>query len=162
MGGVKVATIVVASMLCSTMSAHGQTEGQAGAAPPVAASVEPDDPSKFFWFHKPDVTPDLARSDIETCFVQTAGIGGKIPPNPGVAFGLIGGLVGGLLTGVAQANNARRMRDATMRTCMALYGYARYQVPEVEWNAMMRAPDAMDRLTAFASGTKPPTERIDA
>lgn len=152
--------LLAGALACVAVAAPASAQGAAPAK--TTAAAEEDDPSKFFWFHKPDVTPAVARVDIETCFVQVGAIAGRQQTNPGASMGLIGALVGGVINGITQGVEARRMRDAAMRTCMGLYGYGRYRVAEAEWNAMMRAPDALDRLSGFAAGTQPVTERLDA
>lgn len=138
--------------------------GSAAAAQQAPAAAEKrdekeDDPSKFFWFHKAGVAPADARTDIQYCLAQTSTIRAKQTPSSGQG-GLIGALVEGIMKGVIGNVEERRMRDAGMRKCMGLYGYSRYQVPEPEWNAMMRGEDAVERLTVFASGTAPSSERL--
>lgn len=125
----------------------------------AAEKGEEDDPSKFFWFHKQGIAPELARTDIEYCAMLAGTIEAKQNPSSGQG-GLIGALVEGIMKGVMEGVETRRMRDAGMRKCMGLYGYARYQVPEPDWNLMMRADDRVERLTAYASGSSPTTERL--
>lgn len=153
-------TQLVALCLCASLIGSGVAAQQA----PAAAATEKrdekeDDPSKFFWFHKAGVAPADAKTDIQYCLAQTSTIRAKQQPSTGQG-GLIGALVEGIIKGVVGNVEERRMRDAGMRKCMGLYGYSRYQVPEPEWNAMMRAEDAVDRLTLFTSGTAPSTERL--
>ena len=118
-----------------------------------------DDPSKFFWFHKAGIDSATAKTDIEYCYAMTTPIGAKRNPSSGQG-GLIGALVEGIIHGIIESVETRRMRDAGMRKCLGLYGYDRYHVAEPQWNAMMRAPDAVDQLTAYASGPTPSTERL--
>jgi len=119
-----------------------------------------DDPSKFFWFYKAGLDAPTAKIDIQYCFIQTSTIRAAQKPSAG-AYGLIGALVSGIINGITEATESRRMRDAGMRKCMGLYEYERYAVPEAEWNAMMRAPDAVDRLVAFATGVRPAEGKLN-
>ncbi len=128
--------------------------------PAPTKNEKEDDPSKFFWFHKTGVDAATAKTDIQYCFIQTSSIRAAQKPSSG-AGGLIGALVEGIIKGIAENVESRRMRDAGMRKCLGLYEYVRYSVPETDWNAMMRAPDAVDRLTAYAVGPKPMTERLE-
>ena len=118
-----------------------------------------DDPSKFFWFHKEGIDSATAKTDIEYCLAQTGTIRAKRNPSSGQG-GLIGALVEGIVHSIIENVESRRMRDAGMRKCMGLYGYSRFHVPEPQWNGMMRATDAVDQLTAYASGPVPSTERL--
>jgi hypothetical protein len=130
-------------------------------APPAdKRPAKEDDPSKFFWFHKDGADPVIAENDIRYCFIQTSTIWARQNPSSGQG-GLIGALVEGIIKGITEGVEARRMRDAGMRKCMGLYGFTRYKVPEPQWNEMMRAPDSVKRLTAFATGAAPTTERLD-
>jgi hypothetical protein len=128
--------------------------------PAPTPNEKEDDPSKFFWFHKTGIDAATAKTDIQYCFIQTSSIRAAQKPSSG-AGGLIGALVEGIIKGIAENVESRRMRDSGMRKCMGLYDYVRYAVPETDWNAMMRAPDAVDRLTAYATGPTPTTARLE-
>jgi hypothetical protein len=147
-------------------AAPAQAGGQAaGPVPGTGQAKTPerdDDPSKFFWFNKAGADPTVVRTDIEYCIAQTSGMAGRVQQNAGAGAGLIGALVGGIINGITQGVETRRMRDAGLRKCMSLYGYARYRVAEPAWNELMRGDGALDRLVAFATGPVPATERLDA
>ncbi len=159
-----VRALAAAALLCAAggQSVAQDAAAQSGGAQPAAQDdrdEDEDDPSKFFWFHGEGVAADTARADIEYCVAQTSTIQARRNPSSG-AGGLIGALVEGVVHGIMEGVETRRMRDAGMRKCMGLYGYQRYQVPEPQWNAMMRADDAIERLTAYTSGPTPSTERL--
>jgi hypothetical protein len=124
-----------------------------------SASENQDDPSKFFWFHKAEADLAAVKTDIQYCFIQTSTIRAAQKPSTGQG-GLIGALVEGIIRGISENVESRRMRDSGMRKCMGLYTYERYAVPEIDWNAMMRAPDAIDRLAAFSSGPTPTSAKL--
>jgi hypothetical protein len=147
----------IAAVLCLTMP---QMIYAANVEPTAQANKKEDDPSKFFWFYKADTDLAVAKTDIQYCFIQTSTIRAAQKPSSG-AGGLIGALVEGIIKGIAENVESRRMRDSGMRKCMGLYAYERYAVPEVEWNAMMRATDAIDRLSAFSSGPRPAYGRLN-
>ena len=146
-----------AMLLCaSAVGISAQKKGDLAAA----AEADDDDPSKFFWFHKSDLDPSIARSDISYCLLESLPIE-PVRRQGNAGGGLLGALVKGIFEGVSMGVERRRLRDAGMRKCMGLFGYARYRMPESNWNAMMRAPDVLDRMVAFASGPQPETEKVD-
>jgi hypothetical protein len=155
--------LVALTALALTAPAAAQDAEPKNKAGKVAAAdkrnEKEDDPSKFFWFHKTGIDADTAKADIEYCLAQTSTIQAKQNPSSGQG-GLIGALVEGIIHSIVENVERRRMHDAGMRKCMGLYGYQRFHVPEPKWNAMMRAPDAVDQLTIFASGSAPTTERL--
>jgi hypothetical protein len=151
----KVLSVILAALLLAGPQAAFAVE-----KPVPTKNEKEDDPSKFFWFHKAGVDAATAKTDIQYCFIQTSSIRAAQKPSSG-AGGLIGALVEGIIKGIAENVESRRMRDSGMRKCLGLYDYVRYGVPETDWNAMMRAPDAVDRLTAYATGPKPTTERLE-
>lgn len=148
---------LIAAVYCLTMP---QIIYAADVKPATEASKKEDDPSKFFWFYKAETDVKLAKTDIQYCFIQTSTIRAAQKPSSG-AGGLIGALVEGIIKGIAENVESRRMRDSGMRKCMGLYAYERYAVPEVDWNAMMRATDSIDRLAAFSSGPRPAYGRLN-
>jgi hypothetical protein len=148
---------LIAAAICLSLP---QVAYAADVEPTPQATKKEDDPSKFFWFYKPETNVAVAKTDIQYCFIQTSTIRAAQKPSSG-AGGLIGALVEGIIKGIAENVESRRMRDSGMRKCMGLYAYERYAVPEVEWNAMMRATDAIDRLAAFSSGPRPTYGRLN-
>ncbi len=149
--------ILIAAVYCLAMPQFGLA---AEIKPAAEVSKKEDDPSKFFWFYKADTDVVAAKTDIQYCFIQTSTIRAAQKPSSG-AGGLIGALVSGIINGITENVESRRMRDSGMRKCMGLYAYERYAMPEVEWNSMMRATDAIDRLAAFASGPRPSYGRLN-
>lgn len=156
------AALAGALLLC------GQSQAEAAAAAPDSAPAQSrqrnadnddGDPRKFFWFHREGVTQEAARTDIEYCLAQTSSIRAQDKESSGTG-GLIGALIEHAIHSAIEGAETRRMRFAGMRMCMGVYGYSRYQVPEREWNEMMSSEDAVDRLTAYASGPMPTTERL--
>lgn len=150
-------TSLIAAAYCLSMP---QVVIAADVKPTTEASKKEDDPSKFFWFYKADIDATVAKTDIQYCFIQTSTIRAAQKPSSG-AGGLIGALVTGIINGITENVESRRMRDSGMRKCMGLYAYERYAVPEAEWNIMMRATDAIDRLAAFSSGPRPAYGRLN-
>jgi hypothetical protein len=152
-----------AAVLCVVPpAAHAATE-------PVAATTpEVDDPAKFFLFYMDGVSTNVARADLVYCVGQAKGI---------LSLRDRTGGGGGLLVELINARSAEidrfRMRNAAMRKCMGLYGYARYKVPQTEWKTLVKEgdivldnkgavdPEVIDRMAAFASGAKPSGERLD-
>ena len=154
------AALLAGAMLCGmTGGAIAQEPGGAPQESRDERNERDDDPSKFFWFHRAGAGAEIVRADIEYCLAQTSTIQARRNQSTGQG-GLIGALVEGVIYSIMEGVETRRMRDAGMRKCMGLYGYDRYRVAEPEWNAMMRAPDAVDRLVGYASGPTPTTERL--
>jgi hypothetical protein len=152
-----------AAVLCVfAPAAHAATEPVAATAPEV------DDPAKFFLFYLDGVSTDVARADLVYCIGQAKSI---LSLRDRTGSG--GGLLGALINARAAEIDRFRMRNAAMRKCMGLYGYARYKVPQTEWKTLVKEgdivldnkgaadPEVIDRMAAFASGPKPGGERLD-
>jgi len=137
-------------------------------AKPAEAAPPADDPAKFFLFHLDGISFETARADYGYCISQSwriLSLRDKIPSG--------GGLLGALINGRMAQIDRFRMRNAAMRKCMGLMGYARYRVPEAEWDALVKKGDivlannnqvdleVLDRLARYASGPTPATERLD-
>jgi len=135
---------------------------------PAAVAPEADDPAKFFLFHLDGVSADIARGDLVYCIGQA-----KLILSMRDRTGGGGGLLGALLNARMAEIDRFRMRNASMRKCMGLHGYARYKVPQTEWKTMLKEgdivldnkgavdPEVIDRMAAFASGPTPAGERLD-
>jgi hypothetical protein len=83
-----------------------------------------------------------------------------------------GGLIGALINGRMAEIDRLRMRNASMRKCMGMMGYERYQVPQEQWKALVKDgdivvanggrvdPEIIENMVDFATGPKPMTERL--
>jgi hypothetical protein len=127
-----------------------------------------DDPAKFFLFHLDGVGFETAKADYSYCIDQSKGIlslRDKMPSG--------GGLLGALINGRMAQIDRFRMRNAAMRKCMGLLGYARYHYPQDEWKILVKEgdivvdnhnkvdPEVVDRLARYASGPTPTTKRLE-
>lgn len=162
------AASVALALAASLSPASAQSPLPAAAEPPPPA-IKPFrshfDPSRTFWFHRPGIDAATARTDIEYCLLQSSAIYALRRPrqNP-VAFTAVEAAVSGVsnrLARYAEGEEVGPRRDAALRKCMGLYGYDPYYVPELEWIEMMGAPDAVERLTAFATGPVPSTRKLE-
>lgn len=170
MKGLRSAALGVALMACvsGVATAHAQKKGKAGKAADAQAAEVEEDPAKFFLFHRPGVATDVARADLTYCIEQVKGI-----ISDRDRYGGGGGLIGALIGARMAEIDRFRMRNAGMRKCMALHGYARYQVPQVEWKKLVKEGDivlgndgvvdfeVVDRMATFASGETPAGARLD-
>ena len=133
----------------------------------ITGEAIPGDPAKFFLFHKEGVSADQARGDLVYCIGQAQPILSMRDRIPSA-----GGLLGGLLNARMAEIDRFRMRNAAMRKCMGMMGYARYQVPENEWKIVVDNGnivlnddalvdiEVVERMVAFASGPKPEGEKL--
>lgn len=140
---------------------------QAGAGQPAGESQ--DDPAKFFLFHLAGVSYEQARADYVYCIQQARPILSLRDKMGYSGGGLLGAMVGARMGEIDRL----RMRNAAMRQCMGLIGYARYHVPEAEWKVLVNEGDivladngqpdpvVVERLARFASGPVPTTQRLD-
>jgi hypothetical protein len=143
-------------------------------AGPAAAQAQPagerqDDPAKFFLFHMDGVSYEQARADYVYCIQQARPILSLRDKMGNAGGGLLGAMIGARMGEIDRL----RMRNAAMRRCMGLIGYARYFVPEPEWKLLVNEGDivladngqpdpvVIERLARFASGPVPTTRRLD-
>jgi hypothetical protein len=127
-----------------------------------------DDPAKFFLFHQEGISFDTARADYGYCIDQSwriLSLRDKMPSG--------GGLLGALINARMGQIDRFRMRNAAMRKCMGLMGYSRYKISAADWDVMVKKGDivvannnqvdleVLDRLSRYASGPTPTTERLD-
>jgi hypothetical protein len=139
------------------------------AAQPQPAGERQDDPAKFFLFHMAGVSYDQARADYVYCIRQAWPILSLRDKMGNSGGGLLGAMIGARMGEIDRL----RMRNAAMRQCMGLIGYARYFVPEPEWKVLVNDGDivvadngrpdpvVIERLARFASGPVPTTQRLD-
>jgi hypothetical protein len=154
--------ILAGVLICGLSGPASAENGGSNSAESLAQENSQDDDEdvrKHFWFHREGVTPEAARADIEYCLAQTNNVRAEMKQSSGM-YGLMGALIEGAIHSIIEGIESRRMRYAAMRMCMGVYGYARYEVPERQWQEMMESDDAVDRLTAYASGPAPATERL--
>lgn len=126
-----------------------------------------ENPERFFLFHATDVSFEQARADYNYCIDQA-----KVVRAPRDLSMLDGGLLGNAIGGAIADKDRLRIRNAVMRKCMALHGYARYGVPPAMWNAIVNEGDIVldnkgqvdpivtERLAKFASGPQPTGARL--
>lgn len=132
-----------------------------------SADVAIDDPAKFFLFHGEGLGKDQVRGDLVYCIGQAYPIL-SMRDKMGSSGGLLGAIINSHMAGIDRL----RMRNAAMRKCMGMMGYARYQVPEEIWKPLVRNgdivigdngridPEVVERMVDFATGAVPPTERL--
>jgi hypothetical protein len=149
------------------MSDPAAAQGQPRADAP--AGERQDDPAKFFLFHMAGVSYDQARADYVFCIQQARPILSLRDKMGNAGGGLLGAMIGARMGEIDRL----RMRNAAMRQCMGLIGYARYLVPEPEWKMLVNEGDivvadngqpdpvVIERLARFASGPAPTTQRLD-
>ena len=129
-------------------------------SPAMAADdKDGDDSSKFFMFYGEGQPEQVVRADLAYC-MALSGRTGPAPRGTRYSVAMGGGLIGGIMDAIAMSVEQRRRRDSSMRTCMGLYGYTRYYVPEEQWKPMVSGEGAVDRMVAYMTGPTPTTERL--
>lgn len=160
----KLLLAAAAAMFCSPVATLGQ------------ASSPPEDPNRYFLFNLQGVSFESAKADYLYCSEQIQDIityddliyrdyhSNRIETP---------GLLHALLVELIASGERRRVHNAAMRRCMALFGYHRYRVSEAEWRALVSGGDivrsgaqtgdsaVLDRLARFASGPVPPGPELD-
>jgi hypothetical protein len=133
-----------------------------------AEEKDGDDPAKFFLFHGEGVSFETAKADYSYCIDQSWRILSLHDKTPSS-----GGLIGAIINSRMAEIDRFRMRNAAMRKCMGLMGYARYKVSQEDWDKLVKKGDivlannnevdfeVLDRLARYASGPVPATERLD-
>lgn len=113
-------------------------------APDTAFQETPEDAQlfdKYFFFHRPDTSFDLAFADISECDALASGISfsaygsGTVPyPYAGTMAGALGGAIGGMMAdAIFGSAERRRIRRVNMRNCMGFKGYMRYGMERERW-----------------------------
>ncbi|MDF7774356.1 hypothetical protein P1X14_03785 [Sphingomonas sp. AOB5] len=159
------AAVLAMCAFAAVPSAHAQKKKAVAAEP---AAEETEDPSKFFLFHLDGVSTEIARADLMYCIGQARPILSMRDRTGGG-----GGLLGALINGRMAEIDRTRMRNASMRKCMAAHGYARYQLPSTDWKLLVKEgdivvanngqtdPEVVDRMAAWASGPTPNSRRLE-
>ena len=146
-----------------------------------ASQVAQDDFEKYFYFHRPDTTFDVAFLDITECDALTSGLtfyGGASQSminqqifQYGMA-GAIGGAIGSVLAdAIFGSGERRKQRRINMRNCMYYKGYDRYGLEKDLWqefnfeegNSREEAESRAQKLmmqARVASGPKPEQEAL--
>ncbi len=147
-----------------------------------ASEVKEDDFEKYFYFHRPDTSFDVAYADITECDALTSGLryyGGAADyamssamAQYGVLAGgvgtMIGSMVGDAIFGSAERRKQRRLN---MRNCMFYKGYDRYGLEKDLWqefnfeegNSAEKADRRAKKImmqARVASGPKPQQEAL--
>lgn len=157
--------LVIASTMLAASSSSIVTTVQAKELDEPAAAP---DPAKFFLFHAGEQSADQFRGDIVYC------IGLAYPIlSMRDRMGSTGGLFGALLNGRMADIDRFRMRNAAMRKCMGLMGYARYEVAEARWNEIVKRgdivkdndglvdPEVIENMVGFATAPAPSSGRVE-
>ena len=150
--------LLVALLVCWPVTAFGQ------------AAPSPEELNRYYLFHLQGVSFENAKADYLYCSEQIR----DILTYDDIVFRdyhtnriTQPGLAGVLLVELISGGERRRVHNAAMRRCMALFGYHRYRVSEAEWHALVGGGDivraageaadsgAVDRLARFASGPVP-------
>lgn len=109
-----------------------------------ASKVKEDDFEKYFYFHRPDTSFDVAYADITECDALTSGLsyyGGANSSSVAGAmaqYGVLGGALGGAIGSVIGdaifgSSERRKQRRVNMRNCMFYKGYDRYGLEKDLW-----------------------------
>ena len=108
-----------------------------------ASAVDADDFEKYFYFHRPDTSFEVAYADITECDALTSGLtyyGGasqSMLSQQTAMYGLggaIGGAIGSVLAdAIFGSGERRKQRRINMRNCMFYKGYDRYGLEKDLW-----------------------------
>ncbi len=140
------------------------------------------DYEKYFYFHRPDTSFDLAFADITECDALSSGISYYADSSAavngamaqyGVAAGAIGGAIGSAFADlIAGSAERRKIRRTNWRNCMGFKGYSRYGLAKDQWEGFNfeegngRKPEAERNRDLMvqarvASGPKPEQEVLE-
>lgn len=127
-----------------------------------------DEPDKYFFFSKPEVTAEQAGADWDQCRelvsqVQPPAAAPIYYANPGGAAGLAAAAAVGFVQGFIRAGQRRHMVDAALRKCMHVKGYGRYAMTKDEAKAMYDGgwDQIRPRLVQKAVAAVGEAERLD-
>lgn len=145
-----------------------------------ASNVQEKDFEKYFFFHRPETSFDMAYADITECDALGSGINyfGGVSDSAissamaqyGVAAGAIGGAIGSIMADAIFGSAQRRqMKRTNVRNCMYFKGYDRYGLEKELWQEFhfeegFSRENEKDREAALlkqarvASGPKPDLE----
>lgn len=95
---------------------------------------------KYFIFHRPDTSFDVAFGDINECDALARGAGyysnnvSYYSPQAGVLGSAAGSIIGSLVAdAIFGSAERRRVRRVNLRNCMAFKGYDRYGLEKERW-----------------------------
>ena len=152
--------------MCAVLCA-GMCMFASGGAFAQTEPVEKPDPAKFFLFYGAGLSKDQVRGDLVFCIDQAKDILSMRDRMPAT-----GGLIGALINGRMGEIDRFRMRNAAMRKCMGMMGYARYAVPQTDWKAIVDKGNivvddkgkvdiaVIERMVDFATGPKPTGQEL--
>lgn len=168
------------------MRSFTEAEISAVAMPEVsfaAAEVDAKDFEKYFYFHRPDTSFEVAFADISECDALGSGVNyytgidswqmQNAMMQHGALAGGVGGIVGSLLAdAIFGSAERRRIKRLNIRNCMFYKGYDRYGLEKDLWKEFhfeegLSRENADDREAALlkqarvASGPKPVTEVLE-
>jgi hypothetical protein len=171
--------IPAVALACATAAAIPLSVQPATAqpAPPVpnlsVAEKDLADARKYFILHKPGVTVEQARVDLEFCWhflphgmprpvpgfvpwTRSQAIR-QAPGGPG-PYGLVGDIMAAMVAGPLE----RSMRQSRIFRCMVPRGYDRYRTSEAIWKQLNEgdANASIAMQARIAAGPVPPTQRI--
>ena len=140
------------------------------------SAPSPEDLNRYYLFHQQGVSFESAKADYLYCSEQIR----DILTYDDIVFRdyhsnqiTQTSLVGALLVELISNGERRRVHNAAMRHCMALFGYHRYRISEAEWHQLVSGGDivragaeaadseVVDRLARFASGPVPSGPELD-
>ena len=129
---------------------------------------------RHFFFHRPGVSLEEARADLEECrtYASSAMLWprspGSLPPDPDilppqVTGGSLGPLVGGLAFALVEGGERAKIAAANMRKCMGFKGYGRYGLSDPLWKQLNAGSpeEVLERQARLASGGAPSGRRLD-
>jgi hypothetical protein len=142
---------------------------------PDLAAAEKDlgDERKYWVLHKPGISFEAARQDLQFCWqfvphgVQRSapafvpwhlGDANRPVAYNGGSYGVVGAVIASMIAGPLE----RSIRQTRMFRCMVPRGYQRYRITEDRWKEIYQAPpeQAIAILAAVASGPVPPNARV--
>lgn len=144
-------------------------------APDVTPSTDSkvrEEGYKFYYFHSPDVSFEMAYQDLRECRAHL--VSGGMAPVPGfIPWGEkhrrevpqltpMYGLVGGVMSAIIVPKLIRGQRSNKMRRCMGTRGYERYAISESVWDKLNDGDEEQLILmqAKLASGPKPADEVV--
>ena len=123
------------------------------------SSKKEDDPRKFFQFHMEGITASEAKADYSYCSDLSSVV---LSNNDTIGYAQAtgGGLIGGLIEGIQKAVEQNRMERASLRKCMAMFGYDRYLQAEPDYNLAHQGEEWQATVASGIAGPRPTTERL--
>jgi len=179
------AGLFVSCLAIGTASApQAQTPNASAPLPAISFETSEQDIkrfSRYFISHKPGVSPEKARADIDECLRYAMGANEMgiqmFPPIPdfvpleeansyqdGVPKAHSGqyGLVGDVMAALIVPGVNRAIAQSNVRRCMGYKNYDRYGISKEAWKALNEVDHSqrVNWLTGIASGSAPEAVKV--